>query len=297
MAPMSEILSILRFHIVLIAICAHLVFGWLIAGEYFWFTSLIVGLDWMLINLANRVSDVAEDMANRIPGAERISRAKTSFLLGYILVMAVSFVISYHFFPQITGWRVAIQIIGFLYSFKVIPTHRGRIRLKDLYFFKNFLSGLGFLFTCFGYTLALSGYNPRIGWTAVIALALFFLPFELTYEIFYDLRDIEGDRQENVHTYPVVHGRGGAIGIINGLLIVSTVIICGAFFSGMIGAREFLMVAAPAIQFALFRHAYKTGPTIEQCIYATHLGSGLLLFYLAGTAIWLRIGLPENLYL
>lgn len=38
---------------------------------------------------------------------------------------------------------------------------------------------------------------------ALLALVLFFVPFELTYEILYDMRDLDGDRRAGVPTYPV----------------------------------------------------------------------------------------------
>ena len=48
---LADIASILRIHIILIAMMAALVFGWLFSGTYVWGVALLGGLDWLLINL------------------------------------------------------------------------------------------------------------------------------------------------------------------------------------------------------------------------------------------------------
>ena len=54
----SEALSIARYHIVLIAMMGMLTFGWLISGRHLYGLALVVGLDWFLINLMNRITDI-----------------------------------------------------------------------------------------------------------------------------------------------------------------------------------------------------------------------------------------------
>ena len=294
---MRETFSILRIHIVLVAVLGTLTFGWLTTGRYLVWVALIAGLDWMLINLANRVSDVAEDLANQIPGAARVSASKRLFLGAFVVILVGSFALTIHLFPQLTAWRVLIQGTGFFYNFKVIPSQRGRIRLKDRYFFKNFLSAIGFFITCFGFPLAMSAYDPKIGWVGAAFLILYFTPYEMTFEIFYDLRDVEGDRKQNVRTYPVVHGPEVSVKIINALLAVSVAVSCLGFLVGGLGARELLMAGGPVIQFFVIRLLVEKGPTTDHCIGVTHLASGLLALYLIGTAAWLWLGLPANIYL
>lgn len=294
---MKDYLSILRIHIVLIAIMGTLVFGRLICGEYLVAVALIAGIDWILINLANRVSDITEDMENAIPGTWRIQGNEKIIIFAFCAILAGSFIFTAVYFPQLTFWRILIQITGILYNFKLIPAPNGRFRLKDQYFFKNFMSAFGFFITCFGFTLAMSGYSPLIGWKGVVALVFFFMPFELTFEIFYDLRDVPGDSKAGVKTYPVVHGSDTAINIINALLGFSLCWIIVAFFTGMIGARELLMAFAPVILFIIYRKKTKATPTSADCVMVTHIGSGLLVFYLVGTAIWLMLGLPANIHI
>ena len=68
---MKEALSALRFHIVAIAACATLVFGVLFRGTLFVPLALVCGLDWCLVNLLNRATDV-EDPAARPAGIDRV---------------------------------------------------------------------------------------------------------------------------------------------------------------------------------------------------------------------------------
>ena len=49
----------------------------------------------------------------------------------------------------------------------------------------------------------------------------FFLPLEITYEILYDLRDVNGDRALEVPTFPVVHGVAWSHRAIDLLLVLS----------------------------------------------------------------------------
>jgi 4-hydroxybenzoate polyprenyltransferase len=133
-------------------------------------------------------------------------------------------------------------------------------------------------------------------WGGVVALALYFVLFELTYEILYDLRDLEGDRAEHVPTYPVVHGERAARRIIDGLLVASALVLGGAFVAGLVGLREALMLVAPLVQWLFYRPRLRRGLTPRDCIALTHLGSALLAFYLAGTAVWLAAGLPPNIF-
>jgi 4-hydroxybenzoate polyprenyltransferase len=136
-----------------------------------------------------------------------------------------------------------------------------------------------------------------MSWGGIFFLALFFVPFELTYEILYDLRDLEGDKQEGIPTYPVVHGPHRARQIIDGLLLLSSGVLLGGILSGSLGAREGLMLAAPLTQLLFYRPRYRRGLTAHDCIVLTHLGTAQLALYLMGTFLWLRAGLPANIHL
>ena len=88
----KELGSILRIHIVAIAVAAALVFGWLFSGEYLWVVALLGGVDWLLINLLNRISDTEEDLVNDIRGAAGVARAQRAYLMGWWVVQAASLV-------------------------------------------------------------------------------------------------------------------------------------------------------------------------------------------------------------
>lgn len=294
---MGDALAVARHHIVLVAMAASLVFGWLLTGRHHVVLALVVGLDWFLINLLNRVTDVEEDRRNDIRGTAMVARrARLLTALGAALMVG-SFVATHAAWPQLTPFRVAVQLIGLGYNYDVVPTPRGLRRFKEIYFLKNAMSAALFVLTGFAYVIAIDPEAVRMPWAGVAALVLFFVPFELTYEILYDLRDLDGDRAEGVPTYPVVHGPLVARRIVDGLLVGSAVVLVAGLLAGALGVREGLMIAAPAIQYAFYRPRFARGLTSRDCVVVTHLGTALLLFYLAGNAVWLGAGLPPNVFL
>lgn len=293
-SAVSDALSIARYHIVLIAMMASLVFGWLTTGRYGWLLALVVGLDWFLINLFNKVTDVEEDLKNAIPGTERVARWKGLLTPGCFALLALSFA-SHLPFPEITPLRVVVQLIGLAYSYRLVPTPSGAKRIKQLYFFKNFGSAFLFVLTCIVYPLAVAGWQPTVPWAYVAALALFFVPFEVSYEILYDFRDLEGDRQEGIPTFPVVHGPARARALVDALLVLSVLVLLAAVGVGVFGVRELLFAVAPVAQWCFYRPRLARGLTSLDCVVLTHLGSAQLLLFLAGTRAWLAAGLPENI--
>ncbi|GAB4198977.1 MAG: hypothetical protein OHK0013_08700 [Sandaracinaceae bacterium] len=291
---LSDALSIARYHIVLIAMAASLVFGWLTTGRYGWVLALVVGLDWFLINLFNKVTDVEEDLKNAIPGTERVARWKGLLAPGCFALLALSFA-SHLPFPEITPLRVVVQLIGLAYSYRLVPTPSGAKRIKQLYFFKNFGSAFLFVLTCIAYPLAVAGWRPIVPWAYAAALTLFFVPFEVSYEILYDFRDLDGDRQEGIPTFPVVHGPERARVLIDALLALSVLVLLVAVGIGVFGVRELLFMVAPIAQWLFYRPRLTRGLTSDDCIALTHLGSAQLVLFLVGTRAWLAAGLPENI--
>lgn len=291
----SDALSIVRYHIVLIAMTASLVFGWLTTGRYGFGLALVVGLDWFLINLFNKVTDVEEDLENGIPGTERVARWKRFLAPGCFALLFASFA-SHLVFPAITPLRVVVQLIGLAYSYRLVPTPSGLKRIKQLYFFKNFGSAFLFVLTCLAYPLAVAGWTPIVPWAFVAALALFFVPFEVSYEILYDFRDLPGDRREGIPTFPVVHGPATAQRLIDALLGLSLAVIALAVLAGAFGVRELLFSFAPIAQWFFYRPRLARGLTSSDCIALTHLGSAQLVVFLLGTRAWLALGLPDNIF-
>jgi len=294
---LADALSIARYHIVLIAMTGMLTFGWLMSGRYLFGLALIVGLDWFLINLMNRITDIAEDLKNGIPGTARVAHRRRLLTWGSALLLAGSLAGTHLLWPHLTPWRILVQAIGLAYNYRLLPTPRGRSRFKELYFFKNFASAALFILTCFVYPFIVTRSVRVLSDAAVLTLAAFFLLFEHTYEILYDFRDLEGDRAEGIPTYPVMHGPGAARQLLAGLLWLAAAVLVGGLLTGVLGVREGLMLAAPAVQWLLYRRRLAVGLTSADCIRITHLGTGLLVLFLVGTAVWQHFGLPQNIYL
>lgn len=293
---LSELMYICRGHIILVAMAAQVVFGWLMSGQYLWTLTLCVAIDWFFINLLNRVTDLAEDERNNIPGTELVRRNVTTIAVSCVILLVGSMVWSHLQTPELTIWRTVVFALGVFYNFKLIPFPGGATRLKELYFFKNFGSAVIFFFTCFVYPHTLLASASVMSDATFWLLVGFFLTFEMTYEIAYDIRDVVGDTEEGVPTYPVVHGSEASVRINYALLAISSTILLAGFLTSHLGIRELLMIAAPMIHFVLFSR-WKTTITKQNCIFITHLGTGLLLFYLAGNYLWLRAGLPANIFL
>lgn len=295
----ADMASIFRLHIVGIAMAANLVFGWLFSERYLVPVALLGGLDWLLINLLNRISDIQEDTANAIRGTDQVARRRRVFTVAWLVGQAGSLLTGHLLFPQLTVYRVAVQAIGLGYSFRLVPTPWGWRRLKEIYFLKNAMSAVGFVITVFLYPLAVIDFVVllRGGLVAVGFLVVFFVAFEVTYEILYDMRDLDGDRSAGVPTYPVAHGLERARQLIDGLLVSSGLCLLVGLGAGALGLREALFVGAPVVQFFFYRPRFARGVTSRDCIVLTHLGTVLLLTFLAGTLLWQQAGLPPNIYL
>jgi len=281
-----------RPHITLIAALGIFTFGWLFMGRYPWFLTAICALDWYIVNLTNRIVDLREDQANRISGTH-FSRHHRQTLLILTLTLLITSLFGVHLVnPAITPLRVAGHLLGILYNWPLIP---GRRRLKDLYFWKNTASAMGFMITVFGYPLATMAsapgpmvFPPGIDWRTVAFTAIFFFLFEISYEVIYDLRDVKGDELAGVRTYPVVHGERAACFIVDGLVFSAVAVLAAGYWIDAVPWRIFIMASAPLIQLAVYKRAVRRGIVPADCIRITWLGVSLLLVY----HLWVVAGLP-----
>jgi len=301
----GDALAIARFHIVLIATLGTVTFGWLLTGRYLVAAAGLCALDWFLVNLFNRLTDLTEDLQNSVPGTEWVARARRMLaVLGTVLLVG-SLAATAYWHPGLLPWRVLMQALGLAYNYPLLPLPQrrdgrlvwARTRFKEVYAWKNLSSALIFIVTCFGYPLAWSGTTPLVGWAGMAALAAYFFLFELSYEIFYDLRDLPGDRLAGVPTFPVVHGAATATRIIDALLVASASVIVVAVGLGWLGLREALLVVAPLVQWLVYRPRVRRGLGAGDGVFITHLGSAELGLFLVGTAVWLQLGLPANVFL
>lgn len=289
---LCSLVTISRLHIVAIAAMACLTFGWLFTGRYLWVAVIFVALDWFVINILNQTVDLKEDAINNICRVTFTVRYQR-ILLGVGLATAlVSLVVGYGISPMLTWPRIGFHLLGAMYNWPLLP---GKRRLKQLYFWKNTTSALGFLITVFGYPLALIWpFDPMNTLPGDITLGaagwvvLFFFLFEVSYEVIYDIRDVNGDAAGSIPTYAVVHGVGGAVRIIDSLIFLSVAILVIGFLSGMLPWRIVIMAAAPLIQFAVYKRALRRGISAGDCIAITWIGVVLLVIY----NLWVVARLP-----
>jgi len=281
-----------RLHITAIAALGLFTFGWLFTGKYPWLLMAVCSLDWTIVNLINRIVDLREDRANSIDGTGFVYQNRKILLIFSLTFLVFSLVGIHLLNPAITILRIGAHLLGIFYNWPLLP---GKRRLKQLYFWKNSASGIGFLITVFGYPLVSalgSGGNhrfpPGITWPTVVFSALFFFLFIQSYEILYDLRDIKGDTLSKIRTYPVVHGEQTAIHIIDSLIFASIIMLALGYWLAVVPWRIFIMIAAPFIQLFCYKVALRRRALIAGCIRITWMGAVLFLIY----HIWILADLP-----
>ena len=281
--------SISRLHIVAIAALGTFTFGWIFTGRYAFGLALVCAVDWFIVNLLNRVVDLPEDRANAIRGTDFVARHRRAILVVGFGTLGLSLAAVHLLHPEITPLRVAYHLLGLSYNWRIPGLGR---RIKELYFWKNTASAIGFMLTVFGFPLAVAGTEglaPDVTAATIAVAAGFFFLFELSYEVIYDLRDAPGDSSAGVRTYPVVHGEAGAVRIIDGLILGSAVILVSGYAAGVVPWRLFVMIAAPALQLALYKRAFAAGRiTSGFCVGITWVGAALLFTY----HVWQIAGLP-----
>lgn len=278
--------SVSRLHIVAIGALGTLTFGWAFTGERPWILALLCAADWFVVNLLNRVVDLPEDEANGIVGTGFVARHRRVLTALGFGVLAASLAAGHAYDPAVLPYRVAFHTLGLAYNWPLLP---GRRRIKQLYFFKNTASAAGFVLTVFCYPLAAGpAFAADVTWASVVVSCVFFVLFELSYEVMYDLRDAPGDRLAGVRTYPVVHGERGAMRIIDGLIAASALALVAGYAAGVVPWRVFVMVLAPLLNLVVYKRAVRRGITAADCIRLTWLGAALLAAY----HIWIAAGLP-----
>lgn len=293
---MNDLASALRLHIVAIAVCATVTFGYLFMGAYPVGLALLCGLDWCIVNLLNRATDVDEDRLNGIAATEFVESHARAIVAGCLFALVASLAWGFVALPpSLALVRVAFHAMGLGYSFRLVPTPKGMRRFKDLYLLKNSMSAVMFVLSVGLYPLLGVQHARVMSLPGVAAVVAFFFLFEHTFEVLYDLRDVDGDRAVGVPTYPVVHGSKTSAAIVYALCAASAAVLVAARLAHAVTSRELLMAAAPMAQAAFLYRRGPDGITRADCIAVTYGGAGLLLFFLLGTSLWQRAGLPMDL--
>ncbi len=282
--------TVSRLHIVTIGCLGTLTFGWLLSGRYLLVCAAFSALDWFLVNLLNRVVDIPEDEANRIAGTDFVRRNARTMKWGGLALLAASIAATPLVAGALVPWRLAFHALGLAYNWPLLPGGR---RIKQLYFWKNTASAVGFLLTLFAYPLAIMGGRvplaPGVTSTSVVLLATFFFLFELSYEVLYDLRDAAGDLASGIRTYPVVHGEAVALRIVYALAGAAAAALVLGYATGALPWRAVVMIAAPALQIAYTRRVERARRvTTGDCVTLTWIGASLLACY----HLWILAKLP-----
>lgn len=292
-------LQLFRPHILSIVYASTLTYGWIFTERHELLFPLVAVWDWFFVNFTNKATDVAEDLANRIPGAEAMATHRHRVELVNAALIAAGLLAGAFLHPALLPYRLLFTLVGLAYNYRIVPAlTRGadgsirltRTRLKELYFAKNFGSSVLFSLSVFIYPLVGLGAAGHYPASSVVLALLFFIPLELTYEILYDLRDEAGDRAQGVPTYPVVHGRARALQIIYALLVFSACVPLLGAATGLLRLREWVVVAGCVQQALIIRWLTRAGRTPSQrdTELATYLGTAQLISY----NVWVAAGLP-----
>jgi 4-hydroxybenzoate polyprenyltransferase len=283
--PLVLSLGAARLHIVLIAFLGTATYAWLFSGRHLWGVAAAAALDWLLLDLCNKLSDLPEDLINNPEEAGWVGAHQRVLQVAVVALFVASLVPTALLAPRLILPRVLFQLGGVAYNFRVLP---GRLRLKQIYALKNASAAVLFLITLVGYPWATLGSAFSAPWPQVLALSLFFFFFEMSFEVVYDFKDLAGDRAEGVPTYPAVHGgRGGRLAF-DLFLVAAALVLIVARAAGAVGFKELLLLLSPAVQAALFPLFARRGFRARDTVWITHLGSLQLCLYNA----WVLLGLP-----
>jgi 4-hydroxybenzoate polyprenyltransferase len=287
--PVATFAAVSRLHIVAIGALGAVTFGWVFFGERILLAGGVAAIDWFLVNLLNRVVDIPEDRANGIVGTDFVARNRGALVVLGFGMLASSFAIVFAIAPVLLPFRLAFHALGLAYNWPLLPRRR---RIKQLYFWKNTASACGFVLTVFAYPLAIGlrrGAPLQVSGAGIALVVVFFVLFELSYEVLYDLRDAPGDRAAGIATYPVIHGERVAIRIVDGLVASSCAICVAGFALGAIPWRVVVMIAAPLVQLGYYKRVRRVRDvSAGDCIRLTWIGAAMLAAYNG----WVSLGLP-----
>jgi 4-hydroxybenzoate polyprenyltransferase len=172
-------------------------------------------IDYLIITLAvacicqwNRLTDVEEDTLNcpdDLKNAQTKSRAIKVFCYtsGTIAILLA-------FFTEPT-WKIAGLIAfgattGYFYNTPLWHS-KPNLRLKNMFIIKNLSSGAGWSAGLLIFPMMRTHTQPdRLFFTAFV----YMFAMIMTYEIMWDIRDVEGDTRARIRTLPIVLGINSA---------------------------------------------------------------------------------------
>ncbi|MEW5852120.1 MAG: UbiA family prenyltransferase [Myxococcota bacterium] len=280
---------VVRPHILAMASLASLVFGWLFMERFHPVIPFLVAGDWFVVNLLNRVVDLKEDARNGVPGTAFLSAHMVAVTVATALFWAAVMLAGHLLLPEATPVRLVFHAIGLAYNYKVIPWKGGLTRFKEMYALKNVSSAVLFVLSVILMPLLASGHtSDPVVLTRAALFVLFFFPLELTYEVLFDLRDIDGDKVEGIPTFPVVHGEAWAYRFCFLAIAVSFLTPLLGYFLGPLRIRDAALFAGAVQQALVFQHVRRVGPTGPRVVNVTWLGAAQL----ASFCIYVALGFP-----
>ncbi|HUN54157.1 MAG TPA: UbiA family prenyltransferase [Smithella sp.] len=173
------------------------------------------GIDYLIITLAvacicqwNRLTDAKEDARN-CPDDLKDAQSKSRAIKAFCYVTGTSIIL----LSLLTepSWELAGLVafgaaVGFFYNTPLIPS-RPNLRLKNLFIIKNLSSGAGWSLGLLVFPMMRAHTQPD---GLFLTAFVYMFAMVMTYEVMWDIRDVEGDSQAGIRTVPVVLGINNA---------------------------------------------------------------------------------------
>lgn len=193
---------------------------------------ILVGIAAALVgaggNIINDILDVETDKINRpdrpIPSG-KVSETTAMRIYIFVKIGGIFFASIAGIFPGIIAAFSSIIIFFYSYSLKNIPLV-GNITVA-------FFTGLIFVF----------GASAVGNFSGILFPFLFSFFINFIREIVKDVEDIEGDRETEVHTFPIVFGIETSKKIITGLIFSLTVLTFIPFFLAVYKIEYLIIIA------------------------------------------------------
>jgi 4-hydroxybenzoate polyprenyltransferase len=172
-------------------------------------------IDYFIITLTvacicqwNRLSDVEEDTLNC---PEDLKDAQTKIRAIRIFCYAGGIIAIVLAISTEPAWRIAGLVafgaaVGYFYNTSLLPS-KPHLRLKNMFIVKNLSSGAGWSVGLLAFPVMRTHTQPD---GLFLTAFVYMFAMVMTYEIMWDIRDIDGDARAGIRTLPVVLGIGGA---------------------------------------------------------------------------------------
>jgi len=172
-------------------------------------------IDYLIITLAvacicqwNRLTDVKEDALN-CPDDLKDAQTKSGAIKVFCYAGGTIAILLALFTEP--SWRLAGLVafgaaVGYFYNTPLLPSCP-HLRLKNLFIIKNVSSGAGWSLGLLVFPMLRAHTQPD---GLFLTAFVYMFAMVMTYEIMWDMRDVEGDTRAGIRTLPVVLGINNA---------------------------------------------------------------------------------------